>query len=146
VVSSTLYSHLGLVNFLVPSFIRRKNRGCMKLSVAPLSTRHRRSALLYLVCTEIGTFIERKRSTYTELQQSALTQAVGFRHPENPRSSTSSGGSCFSPPRFLLLLLTARRWLVRGGWFLPLPWRGSSPAMSQGISSLYWHVPGCSSD
>jgi hypothetical protein len=117
-----LYSRLGLVNFLVPSFICRKNRGCMKLSVAPLSTRHRKSALLYLVRTEIGTFIERKRSTYTELQRSALTQAVGFRRPENPRSSTLFGGSCFLPPHFLPLLLAARCWLVRGGWFPPLPW------------------------
>ena len=47
---------------------------------------------------------------YTELQQSALTLAVGFRRPENPPSSTLSGGLDSSPHHFPALLLSAIDW------------------------------------
>ena len=49
---------------------------------------------------------------YTELQWIALTQAVGFRRPENPPSSTSSEGPYPSLRRFPLLARAASRWLV----------------------------------
>src|ERR1700761_973577 len=88
----------------------------MKLSVAPLSTRHFKSGFFYLGGMEIGTFIERKRSTYTELQLNALTQAIGFRRLENPHPSTLSAISDFLLRHFLPLLRGATCWLVRGGF------------------------------
>ena len=75
---------------------------------------------------EIGTFIEQKRSMYTELQLKALTQAIGFRRRENPHPSTLSAVSDSSLRCSPLLLHEATYWPIRGVFALQvlpsLPW------------------------
>ena len=52
--------------------------------MAPLSTKLGILAVLYLVLIVTGTFIDHKHMINMELQQEALTQAVGFRRSKNP--------------------------------------------------------------
>ncbi len=71
---------------LFPSFILRMKPSLMKQSVAPESTSALMSAIALLVLIEMGICIDLNRVvTITELNLwTALTQADGFRHSENP--------------------------------------------------------------
>src|SRR6266404_2928854 len=68
----------------VPTWSRLTNFGCMKLSVAPESTRILLSAMAYRVRNETGIFIERYLVMYTLLHRKARIQAVGLRPPKDP--------------------------------------------------------------
>src|SRR5882757_416474 len=74
----------GLSKGVKPSPILFANAGVMKLLVAPESTSALISAIAELVLIDTGIRSERKRVITTELQLTALTQADGFRRPENP--------------------------------------------------------------
>src|SRR6266581_7402680 len=76
----------GLCKGLFPNFIRHMNLSLIKQSVAPESTSAFVSAIALLVLIETGTCIDRNHVvTITELNLwTALTQANGFRHVENP--------------------------------------------------------------
>ncbi len=68
----------------VPTWSLLTNLGCMKLSVAPESTRILLSAMAYRVQNETGIFIDRYLVIYTLLHRKACIQAVGLRPPKNP--------------------------------------------------------------
>ncbi len=76
----------GLCRGRFPNFIRRMNLLLMKQSVAPESTSALMLAIALLVLIETGICMDRNRVvTITELNLwTALTQADGFRHVENP--------------------------------------------------------------
>ncbi len=76
----------GLCSGRFPNFIRHMNLSLIKQSVAPESTSAFVSAIALLVLIETGTCIDRNHVvTITELNLwTALTQADGFRHFENP--------------------------------------------------------------
>ncbi len=76
----------GLCKGLFPNFIRRMNLSLMKQLVAPESTSAFTLAIVLLVLIETGICMDRNRVvTITELNLwTALTQANGFRHSENP--------------------------------------------------------------
>ncbi len=78
----------GLCKGLFLSFIRHMNLLLMKQSVAPESTSAFMLAIALLVLIETGMCIDRNHVvTITELNLwTALTQADGFRHSENPLS------------------------------------------------------------
>src|SRR6266403_5208373 len=71
-------------SFCVPTWSRLTNFGCMKLSVAPESTRILLSAMAYCVRNETGIFMDRYLVMYTLLHRKARIQAVGLRPPKNP--------------------------------------------------------------
>ncbi len=93
----------GLCRGLFPSFIRFMNFSLMKQSVAPESTSALMSAIALLVLIETGMCMDRNRVvTITELNLwTALTQADGFRHSENPL--VQRGPSLLALVRLLLL-------------------------------------------
>ncbi len=101
-----------------PNFIRRMKFSLMKQSVAPESTSALMLAIALLVLIEMGTCIDRNCIvTITELNLwTALTQADGFRHFENPLFQRG--------PSLLVLvhlpqwwpLLEATCWLVAAGF------------------------------
>ncbi len=76
----------GLCKGCFPNFICRMKFSLIKQSVAPESTSAFVSAIALLVLIETGTCIDRNHVvTITELNLwTALTQANGFRHVENP--------------------------------------------------------------
>src|SRR6266581_9633045 len=76
----------GFCRGLFPNFICCTNFSLMKQSVAPESTSALMSAIALLVLIEMGICMDRNRVvTITELNLwTALTQADGFRHSENP--------------------------------------------------------------
>ena len=74
-------------SFWVPKANLLIIQGCMKLSVAPESTRICLSALVYAVRNETGIFILRYLARYTVLHLSiriTLPQAVGSEYFKNP--------------------------------------------------------------
>ena len=74
-------------SFWVPKASLLISRGCMKLSVAPESTRIYLLALAYAVRNETGIFILRYLARYTVLHlsiQMTLPQAVGSEYFKNP--------------------------------------------------------------
>ena len=74
-------------SFWVPSANLLISRGCMKLSVAPESTRICLSALVYAVQNETGIFILRYLARYMVLHLSirmTLPQAIGSEYFKNP--------------------------------------------------------------
>src|SRR6266404_9264310 len=71
-------------SFCVPTWSLLTNFGCMKLSVAPESTRILLSAMVYRVRNESGIFIDRYLVIYTLLHRKARIQAVGLRPPKKP--------------------------------------------------------------
>ena len=78
---------LGHSSFWVPSASLLISRGCMKLSIAPESTRICLSALAYAVQNETGIFILQYLARYTVLHLSiwmTLPQAVGSEYFKNP--------------------------------------------------------------
>src|SRR6266702_4330681 len=85
-VLSMFHIFRGLGRGLFPSFIFCMKSSLIKQSVAPESTSAFLSAIALLVLIEMGTCMDRKRVvTITELNLwTALTQADGFRHSENP--------------------------------------------------------------
>src|ERR1700744_213125 len=98
-VPSIFQIFLGHSSFWVPSASLLISRGCMKLSVAPESTRICLSALAYAVRNETGILILRYRAKYTVLHLSirmALPQAVGVKLRQNPSSFRLPGLSCLS--------------------------------------------------
>src|SRR6266581_6598464 len=84
----------GFCRGLFPSFIRRTKFSLMKQSVAPESTSAFVSAIALLVLIETGICIDWNRVvTITESNLwTALTQADGFRHSENPLFLLGLGG------------------------------------------------------
>src|SRR6266404_7119976 len=71
-------------SFCVPTWSLLTNFGCIKLSVAPESTRIHLSTMAYRVRNETGIFIDRYFVMYTLLHRKARIQAVGLRPPKNP--------------------------------------------------------------
>src|SRR5882762_8605102 len=71
-------------SFCVPTWSLLTNFGCMKLSVAPESTRILLSAMAYHVRNETDIFIDRYLVIYTLLHRKARIQAIGLRPPKNP--------------------------------------------------------------
>ena len=74
-------------NFWVPSASLLISQGCMKLSVAPESTKICLSALAYTVQNETGIFILQYLARYVVLHLSVwmtLPQAVGSEYFKNP--------------------------------------------------------------
>ena len=74
-------------SFWVPNVSLLTNRGFMKLSVAPESTRICLLALVYAVRNEIGIFILQYLARYMVLHLSiwiTLPQAIGFEYFKNP--------------------------------------------------------------
>src|SRR6266581_7073554 len=116
----------GFCRGLFPSFILLMKASLMKQSVAPESTSALMSAIALLVLIETGMCMDRNRIvTITELNLwTALTQADGFRHSENPLSQ--QGLSLLVLVHLLLpwLLLEAMSRLVVGefGCLTVLSW------------------------
>src|SRR6266581_6776068 len=104
----------GLCKGLFPSFIRRTKFSLMKQSVAPESTSAFVSAIMLLVLIEMGTCMDRNHVvTITELNLwTALTQADGFRHSENPLFLQGLSLPVLVRLLLLLLLLEAMSQLV----------------------------------
>ena len=78
---------LGHSSFWVLSTSLFTNQGCMKLSVAPESTRICLSALVCAVRNETGIFMLRYLVRYTVLHlsiQISLPQAIGSEYFKNP--------------------------------------------------------------
>ena len=74
-------------SFWVPSTSLLMSWGCIKLSMAPESTKICLSALAYAVRNEMGIFILRYLARYTVLHLSiwmTLPQAVGSEYFKNP--------------------------------------------------------------
>ncbi len=97
----------GLCKGLFPNFICRMNLSLMKQLVAPESMSAFMLAIALLVLIEMGMCMDRNRVvTITELNLwTALTQADGFRHSENPlfRRGLSSPVLVLLLPLWLLL-------------------------------------------
>ena len=88
------------------------------------------------VVIAVGTFIDRKHVINTLLQQNALTQAVGFRRPENPPFSTPSSILVLLLRHSVLRLFVVLHWLVLHPW---VPWGepvGRSPLSSPPFVSV----------
>ena len=86
-VPSIFQIFLARSSFWVPRASLLISRGCIKLSVAPESTRICLSALAYAVQNETGIFILRYLARYTVLHLSiriTLPQAVGSEYFKNP--------------------------------------------------------------
>ena len=85
-VLSIFHIFHGFCRGLFPSCILLMNAGLMKQLVAPESTSPLMSAIALLVLIETGMHIDQNCIvTITELNLwTALTQADGFRHSENP--------------------------------------------------------------
>src|SRR6266571_3333108 len=108
----------GLCNGLFPSFICCINFSLMKQSVASESMSAFVSAIALLVLIEMGMCMERNRVvTITELNLwTALTQADGFRHSENPLFRQGLSSLVLVHLLLLMLLLGATNWLVVVGF------------------------------
>ncbi len=85
-VLSIFHIFRSLCRGFFPNFILLMKTSLMKQSVAPESTSALMSAIALLVLIEMGICMDRNRVvTITELNLwTALTQADGFRHSENP--------------------------------------------------------------
>ena len=86
VVPSIFHIFHGLSRSWLPRPNLLRSFRCMKLSMAPESTRNLLSAMACKVLNEMGTFRERYLVIYTDLQPIALAQANGFERPKNPPS------------------------------------------------------------
>src|SRR6266571_4742605 len=97
-----------------PNFIRRMKFSLMKQSVAPESMSALMSAIALLVLIKTGICMDRNRVvTITELNLwTALTQADGFRHSENPLFQRGLSSPILAHLLLLSLLLGAMNWLV----------------------------------
>ena len=104
----------GLCRGRFPSFMRRMKLSLMKQSVAPESTSTFMLAIALLVLIEMGICMDRNRVvTITELNLwTALTQADGFRHSENPLFRQGPSSPVLVCLLLLMLLLGAMNWLV----------------------------------
>src|SRR6266702_62741 len=85
-ILSIFHIFRGFCRGLFPNFILRTKFSLMKQLVAPKSTSALMSAIALLVLIETGMCMDRNHVvTITELNLwTALTQANGFRHFENP--------------------------------------------------------------